>query len=127
MSWFYAACVKRESLGADWLQRVHSVCSDWLSAAAKLELRKRNTSVAGRRVLKQVFPYTNTVYEALCVINSMDDVRRMCVPLLAVLIGAVNAFSPTDSEFTFLLPAASKECFYQSAIHNGSIEIEYQV
>ncbi|XP_048051128.1 transmembrane emp24 domain-containing protein 1b [Megalobrama amblycephala] len=57
----------------------------------------------------------------------MDDVRRMCVPLLAVFIGAVNAFSPTDSEFTFLLPAASKECFYQSAIQNGSIEIEYQV
>lgn len=57
----------------------------------------------------------------------MDDARGMCVCLLAVFIGAVHAFSPTDSEFTFLLPAASKECFYQSAIHNGSIEIEYQV
>lgn len=57
----------------------------------------------------------------------MDDVRRLCVSLLAVFIGAVNAFSPADSEFTFLLPAASKECFYQNAVHNGSIEIEYQV
>ncbi|XP_050954439.1 transmembrane emp24 domain-containing protein 1b [Labeo rohita] len=60
----------------------------------------------------------------------MDDVQRICVSLLAcvaLFIGAVNAFSPTDSEFTFLLPAARKECFYQSAIHNGSIEIEYQV
>ncbi|XP_016119636.1 transmembrane emp24 domain-containing protein 1-like [Sinocyclocheilus grahami] len=46
---------------------------------------------------------------------------------VALLIGAVTAFSPTDSEFTFLLPAASKECFYQSAVRNGSIEIEYQV
>jgi len=57
----------------------------------------------------------------------MDDVRRLCVSLLAVFICVVNAFSPTDSEFTFLLPAASKECFYQSAVLNGSIEIEYQV
>ncbi|XP_073697797.1 transmembrane emp24 domain-containing protein 1b [Garra rufa] len=60
----------------------------------------------------------------------MDDVQTICVSLLgcvALFISAVNAFSPTDSEFTFLLPAASKECFYQSAIHNGSIEIEYQV
>lgn len=60
----------------------------------------------------------------------MDDTRRMCASLLGyvtLLFGAVNAFSPADTEFTFLLPAASKECFYQSAVHNGSVEIEYQV
>lgn len=60
----------------------------------------------------------------------MDDTRRMCASLLGyvtLLFGAVNAFSPSDTEFTFLLPAASKECFYQSAVHNGSVEIEYQV
>ncbi|XP_042621575.1 transmembrane emp24 domain-containing protein 1-like [Cyprinus carpio] len=60
----------------------------------------------------------------------MDDARRICASLLgcvALFVGAANAFSPIDSEFTFQLPAASKECFYQSAVHNSSIEIEYQV
>uniref|UniRef100_A0A8C1ZB80 Transmembrane p24 trafficking protein 1b n=1 Tax=Cyprinus carpio TaxID=7962 RepID=A0A8C1ZB80_CYPCA len=54
----------------------------------------------------------------------------ICASLLgcvALFVGAANAFSPIDSEFTFQLPAASKECFYQSAVHNSSIEIEYQV
>ncbi|KTF91621.1 hypothetical protein cypCar_00036694 [Cyprinus carpio] len=60
----------------------------------------------------------------------MDGAQRTRVSLLgcvALFLGAVNAFSPTDSEFTFLLPAASKECFYQSTVQNGSVEIEYQV
>ncbi|XP_051558584.1 transmembrane emp24 domain-containing protein 1b [Myxocyprinus asiaticus] len=61
----------------------------------------------------------------------MDELQRICISLfgcMAVLLSAVNAFSPNvDSEFTFLLPAARTECFYQTAIHNGSIEIEYQV
>uniref|UniRef100_A0A3B5MDN0 GOLD domain-containing protein n=1 Tax=Xiphophorus couchianus TaxID=32473 RepID=A0A3B5MDN0_9TELE len=32
-----------------------------------------------------------------------------------------------DSEFTFLLPAGRSECFYQTAIKNGTMEVEYQV
>lgn len=32
-----------------------------------------------------------------------------------------------DAEFTFLLPPGSTECFYQTTVKNGSIEVEYQV
>ncbi|XP_059410995.1 transmembrane emp24 domain-containing protein 1b, partial [Carassius carassius] len=114
-------CVTRV-LRADWLQCGHSVCSDWLSVAAKVELRKRNTSVAGRRRLTELHtPFK----EALSARYSMDGVSLLgCV---ALFVCAVSAFSPADSEFTFLLPAASKECFYQSAVQNGSVEVEYQV
>lgn len=72
----------------------------------------------------------NGVTNAVSALYSMDGARRTRVSLLgwvALFIGAVNASSPTDSEFTFQLPAASKECFYQNAVQNGSIEIEYQV
>ncbi|KAJ6644785.1 hypothetical protein lerEdw1_013550 [Lerista edwardsae] len=34
---------------------------------------------------------------------------------------------PQDAEFTFLLPAGRRECFYQAALSNGSMEVEYQV
>ncbi|XP_065125728.1 transmembrane emp24 domain-containing protein 1b [Paramisgurnus dabryanus] len=55
----------------------------------------------------------------------------MCTSLLAcfaTFIAAVHAFSPNiDSEFTFVLPAGSRECFYQSTVKNGSMEVEYQV
>ncbi|XP_006265677.1 transmembrane emp24 domain-containing protein 1 [Alligator mississippiensis] len=34
---------------------------------------------------------------------------------------------PPDVEFTFLLPAGRRECFYQSAPGNGTMEAEYQV
>ncbi|KAM9115473.1 transmembrane emp24 domain-containing protein 1 [Pangshura tecta] len=34
---------------------------------------------------------------------------------------------PQDAEFTFLLPAGRRECFYQGAPGNGSMEAEYQV
>ncbi|KAK7930161.1 hypothetical protein WMY93_006556 [Mugilogobius chulae] len=32
-----------------------------------------------------------------------------------------------DSEFTYLLPPGRSECFFQSAIKNGTMEVEYQV
>lgn len=32
-----------------------------------------------------------------------------------------------DGEFTFLLPAGRKQCFYQSAPANASMETEFQV
>lgn len=35
--------------------------------------------------------------------------------------------SPQDAEFTFLLPAGRRECFYQASPSNSSMEIEYQV
>ncbi|XP_017281077.1 transmembrane emp24 domain-containing protein 1b [Kryptolebias marmoratus] len=51
---------------------------------------------------------------------------------LAVVIlwcaASVRCFRPSqDSEFTFLLPAGRSECFYQTAIKNGTMEVEYQV
>nr|ACO09006.1 Transmembrane emp24 domain-containing protein 1 precursor [Osmerus mordax] len=32
-----------------------------------------------------------------------------------------------DTEFTFLLPAGTTECFFQTTVKNGSLEVEYQV
>uniref|UniRef100_A0A3B5MIH9 GOLD domain-containing protein n=1 Tax=Xiphophorus couchianus TaxID=32473 RepID=A0A3B5MIH9_9TELE len=43
-------------------------------------------------------------------------------------VGSVQCFGQSqDSEFTFLLPAGRSECFYQTAIKNGTMEVEYQV
>ena len=33
----------------------------------------------------------------------------------------------TNMEFTFLLPAGSTECFYQTTAVNDSMEVDYQV
>ncbi|CAI5679634.1 transmembrane emp24 domain-containing protein 1b [Oreochromis niloticus] len=42
--------------------------------------------------------------------------------------GSVSCFGQSqDSEFTFLLPAGRSECFFQNAIKNGTMEVEYQV
>lgn len=42
--------------------------------------------------------------------------------------GSVSCFGQSqDSEFTFLLPAGRSECFFQNAVKNGTMEIEYQV
>lgn len=42
--------------------------------------------------------------------------------------GSVQSFGQSqDSEFTFLLPAGRSECFYQTALKNGTMEVEYQV
>ncbi|KAM5170004.1 transmembrane emp24 domain-containing protein 1 [Mantella aurantiaca] len=49
--------------------------------------------------------------------------------LLWLLLPAMAAGmgQPQDSELTFLLPAGRQECFYQTALYNGSMEVEYQV
>lgn len=42
--------------------------------------------------------------------------------------GSVSCFSQNqDSEFTVLVPAGRSECFFQAAIKNGTMEVEYQV
>ncbi|XP_037546097.1 transmembrane emp24 domain-containing protein 1b [Nematolebias whitei] len=57
--------------------------------------------------------------------------RGRLLGLVAVFLwctGSVHCFRPSqDSEFTFLLPAGRFECFFQTAIKNGSMEVEYQV
>uniref|UniRef100_G1LX12 Transmembrane p24 trafficking protein 1 n=1 Tax=Ailuropoda melanoleuca TaxID=9646 RepID=G1LX12_AILME len=49
--------------------------------------------------------------------------------LLLPPVGVGGAGPPPiqDGEFTFLLPAGRKQCFYQSAPANASFETEYQV
>uniref|UniRef100_A0A4W6DIL5 Transmembrane p24 trafficking protein 1b n=1 Tax=Lates calcarifer TaxID=8187 RepID=A0A4W6DIL5_LATCA len=42
--------------------------------------------------------------------------------------GSVRCFGQSqDSELTFLLPAGRLECFFQTAVKNGTMEVEYQV
>ncbi|XP_078387383.1 transmembrane emp24 domain-containing protein 1-like [Cetorhinus maximus] len=60
------------------------------------------------------------------------SLSRASAPFLLLLvlfrsIGAVSFGQPSDSEFTFVLPPGTEECFYQSAGHNSSMELEYQV
>lgn len=47
--------------------------------------------------------------------------------LPAVGVGEAGPAPIQDGEFTFLLPAGRKQCFYQSAPANASLETEYQV
>lgn len=43
-------------------------------------------------------------------------------------LGSVRGFGQSqDSELTFLLPAGRSECFFQTAVNNGTMEVEYQV
>ncbi|KAM9312877.1 transmembrane emp24 domain-containing protein 1 [Gastrophryne carolinensis] len=47
--------------------------------------------------------------------------------LLLLPVAAAGVTLPQDSEMSFLLPAGRQECFYQTALYNGSMEVEYQV
>lgn len=50
------------------------------------------------------------------------------ISLMSERFVAVAAFSQAmDSDFTFTLPAGTKECFYQTMRKDASLEIEYQV
>uniref|UniRef100_G3Q4P1 GOLD domain-containing protein n=1 Tax=Gasterosteus aculeatus aculeatus TaxID=481459 RepID=G3Q4P1_GASAC len=70
-------------------------------------------------------------------ISTMDLLRRNELrggrPLVLAVVfgwclGAVGAFGQNlDTEFTFLVPAGRLECFYQSALKNGTMEVEYQI
>ncbi|XP_054460899.1 transmembrane emp24 domain-containing protein 1b [Anoplopoma fimbria] len=70
-------------------------------------------------------------------ISTMDLLRRKegCSGRLLVLAlvlvwcsGTADGFGQNlDSEFTFLLPAGRSECFFQTALKNGTMEVEYQV
>ncbi|KAM5238723.1 transmembrane emp24 domain-containing protein 1 [Ctenodactylus gundi] len=53
----------------------------------------------------------------------------LALGLVLPLVGVGGAGPPPiqDGEFTFLLPAGRKQCFYQSAPANASLETEYQV
>ncbi|XP_061838260.1 transmembrane emp24 domain-containing protein 5-like [Nerophis lumbriciformis] len=57
--------------------------------------------------------------------------RRLLLTLLAYwsvkVSWAVSIKPNTEMEFTFVLPAGSRECFYQSTDKDSSLEFEYQV
>ncbi|XP_016144489.1 transmembrane emp24 domain-containing protein 5-like isoform X2 [Sinocyclocheilus grahami] len=56
------------------------------------------------------------------------QVLRVCVACLSLSVSAISAFSQSlDGDFTFALPAARKECFFQTMKKDASLEIEYQV
>lgn len=47
---------------------------------------------------------------------------------LMLIVGSTLGLGPNQhGGFTFMLPAGSTECFYQTATRNDSMEIEYQV
>lgn len=58
-----------------------------------------------------------------------DAAIALALWLLLPAVGVGEAGPPPiqDGEFTFLLPAGRKQCFYQSAPANASLETEYQV
>ncbi|XP_069831595.1 transmembrane emp24 domain-containing protein 1 [Dendropsophus ebraccatus] len=55
----------------------------------------------------------------------MASLRGLVFLLLPLISAGIT--QPQDSELTFLLPAGRQECFYQTALYNGSMEVEYQV
>ncbi|XP_044138761.1 transmembrane emp24 domain-containing protein 1 [Bufo gargarizans] len=55
----------------------------------------------------------------------MASVRGLLLVLLPLVSAGLS--QPQDSELTFLLPAGRQECFYQTALYNVSMEVEYQV
>lgn len=63
-------------------------------------------------------------------IMSMRSRGRLLGLALALLwcAASVRCFGQDlDSEFTFVLPAGRSECFFQTAVKNGTMEVEYQV
>ncbi|KAK6468715.1 transmembrane emp24 domain-containing protein 1a isoform X1 [Huso huso] len=51
-----------------------------------------------------------------------------CLLIFIFCLERGTAFEqPRDTEFTFILPAGRVECFYQKALKNSTIEVEYQV
>ncbi|XP_020787097.1 transmembrane emp24 domain-containing protein 1b isoform X2 [Boleophthalmus pectinirostris] len=50
------------------------------------------------------------------------------IVILGCCLRPVQCFGGNlDSEFTYLLPPGRSECFFQPAIKNGTMEVEYQV
>lgn len=52
---------------------------------------------------------------------------RLCSLSCFILTVGASLGSNQDVQFTFLLPAGSTECFYQTTTGNDSMEVEYQV
>nr|XP_057940175.1 transmembrane emp24 domain-containing protein 1b [Doryrhamphus excisus] len=53
--------------------------------------------------------------------------RLLVLAVLGWCFGEVYSDGEESSEFTFLLQAGKSDCFFQRAIQNGRMEVEYQV
>ncbi|XP_020496538.1 transmembrane emp24 domain-containing protein 1a [Labrus bergylta] len=66
-------------------------------------------------------------WTAHCKLRMMTVPAELCF-LACLTVGLTLGSGPNkDIAFTFLLPAGSTECFYQTAENNCSMHIEYQV
>lgn len=59
----------------------------------------------------------------------MAVTAQICLEMLLTLtVGLIlGSEAKQHMEFTFILPAGSTECFFQSTTRNDSMEVEYQV
>ncbi|XP_061736530.1 transmembrane emp24 domain-containing protein 1b [Nerophis ophidion] len=53
--------------------------------------------------------------------------RLLVLAVVGCCFRDVCAYGEEGSEFTFLLQAGKSDCFFQRAIQNGTMEVEYQV
>ncbi|XP_056136588.1 transmembrane emp24 domain-containing protein 1b [Lampris incognitus] len=66
--------------------------------------------------------------DLLCETGKSKTTLHVITIVLLSSLGLVSPFSQNkDVEFTFLLPAGTSECFFQTATKNGTMEVEYQV
>ncbi|KAM4531449.1 transmembrane emp24 domain-containing protein 1-like [Odontesthes bonariensis] len=62
-----------------------------------------------------------------CHHSTVSASARLCwMACLTLTVGLTSGSGP-NQEFTFLLPAGSTECFYQTTTKNDSMEVEFQV
>lgn len=90
----------------------------------------------GRGMRRRWLNLDSPVFEIIFTMDLLrrkeDSGGRVLVLVLAVVfgwyLGSVSCFGQNlDSELTFLLQAGKSECFFQTAIKNGTMEVEYQV
>ncbi|XP_034046711.1 transmembrane emp24 domain-containing protein 1-like [Thalassophryne amazonica] len=58
---------------------------------------------------------------------TLINVTAMLCLLVCFILTDLTLGSDQNLEFTFILPAGTTECFYQTTAENSSMEVEYQV
>ncbi|XP_069023921.1 transmembrane emp24 domain-containing protein 1b [Embiotoca jacksoni] len=83
-----------------------------------------------RRWLNLDSPVHGNIFTMAVLRRKMSSGGRLLVLAVVFLwcAGSGCCFGQSqDGEFTFLLPAGRAECFFQTAVKNGTMEVEYQV
>lgn len=111
----------------------------WLArSTALVHSPSSNQSLAkfccGRRMRRWWLNLDSPVSENILAMELLqwNERSRRGLVVLAVVFGLfldpVSCFGQNlDSELTFLLPGGRSDCFFQTAVKNGTMEIEYQV